>query len=272
MSQKKRDQVQDFRRPETQKDMKSFLGLVQQFRPHLRGYETYGHILTGMTKGYNKRNDKKLTWTDEEMAAFIRLQTDIVNCPPLFFPDRTSPIFLHTDASNFGIGAYLFQLVKDEHGIDQEQIVAILSKTLTGAELNWSTIEKEAYAIFYAFQKWEYLLRDTHFTLRTDHKNLTFVNLDSREKVKRWKLAIQHFDFSVEHIAGVENIAADGLSRWCPLPTDSETPARLNATNANDPTNMLPNAIYNRIKTHHNGVVGHMGVDVTLSRLKKRRP
>ena len=151
MSQKKRDQVQEFRRPETQKGMKSFLGLVQQFRPHLRGYETYGHILTSMTKGYNKRQDKELVWSEEAIAAFERLQTDVVNCPPLYFRDQTSPIFLHTDASNFGIGAYLFQLVKDEEGNDQEQIVAILSKTLSGSELNWSTIEKEAYAIFFAF-------------------------------------------------------------------------------------------------------------------------
>jgi hypothetical protein len=103
MSQKNVIRYKTFVDLRPKKDMKSFLGLVQQFRTHLRGYETYGHILTGMTKGYNKRNDKKLiTWTDEEMAAFIRLQNDVVNCPPLFFPDQTSPIFLHTDASNFG--------------------------------------------------------------------------------------------------------------------------------------------------------------------------
>jgi transposase InsO family protein len=267
MSQQKRDQVQAFHRPETQKGMKSFLGLVQQFRPHLRGYETYGHVLSDMTKGYDKRKDKQLLWSDEAILAFERLQQEVITCPPLFFRDNTSPIFLHTDASNYGIGAYLFQMVPDEQGNPQEQIVAILSKTLTGAQLNWSTIEKEAYAIFYAFQKWEYLLRDTHFTLRTDHKNLTFMNLDHREKVKRWKLAIQHFDFSIEHIPGVDNIVADGLSRWCALPT--EPTAYINAIASMDDLHMIPPTIYNQIKQHHNGTVGHLGVDKTIARLAK---
>lgn len=46
--------VQEFRRPETQKDMKSFLGMTNQFRPHLKGYEHYGPELHNMTEDYVK--------------------------------------------------------------------------------------------------------------------------------------------------------------------------------------------------------------------------
>ena len=33
------------------------------------------------------------------------------------------------------------------------------------------------------------------------------------QKVQRWKLYRQEFDFKVEHISGEENVEADGFSR-----------------------------------------------------------
>ena len=63
--------------------------------------------------------------------------------------------------------------------------------------------------------KWEHHLRDVHFTLQTDHKNLTCLNTEIKQKVQRWKFIVQEYDFDVEHIAGKDNIVADGLSRFC---------------------------------------------------------
>jgi hypothetical protein len=36
-------------------------------------------------------------------------------------------------------------------------------------------------------------------------------------KVMRWKMTIQEFDCDIEHIPGVDNIVADGLSRLLPM-------------------------------------------------------
>jgi transposase InsO family protein len=41
------------------------------------------------------------------------------------------------------------------------------------------------------------------------------MNLNVKQKVQRWKLAIQGFDFDIEHIPGKQNIIADGFSRFC---------------------------------------------------------
>jgi hypothetical protein len=92
-----------------------------------------------------------------------------------------------------------------------------MSKSLSGAELRWSTIEKECYAIVYALKKFEYLLRDCHFTLRTDHKNLLYVNTAHTSTVVRWKLLIQAFDFDLEYLKGEENFVADSFSRLVPF-------------------------------------------------------
>jgi len=130
-------------------------------------------------------------------------------CPTLFFMDVTLPVFMHTDASKYGIGAYLFQIDKDGN----EKPIAFISKTLTDTQRRWHTPQKEAYAIFYAFKQLDYLIRGVKFTLRTDHKNLIYINDTMTEMVIRWKITVQDYDFDIEHIPGVDNIVADGLSR-----------------------------------------------------------
>jgi len=46
-------------------------------------------------------------------------------------------------------------------------------------------MDKKAFATCFALMKLEYLLRDIHFALRTDHANLTYINLDYKGRVKR---------------------------------------------------------------------------------------
>ena len=58
-----------------------------------------------------------------------------------------------TDASDYGIGAYLYQHID---GI--ERPIAFISKSLSGPQLKLSTIQKEAYSIFYSVTSLEYLL------------------------------------------------------------------------------------------------------------------
>ena len=50
---------------------------------------------------------------------------------------------MHTDASDYGIGAYLCQVLPD----GQEVPIEFISKTMTKVERRWSTYEKEAYGI-----------------------------------------------------------------------------------------------------------------------------
>ncbi len=55
--------------------------------------------------------------------------------------------------------------------------------------------------------------RDIPFELYTNHENLIYINTPPSNKVLRWKLAIQEYNFTRNHIAGEQNIVTDGLSR-----------------------------------------------------------
>ena len=94
-------------------------------------------------------------------------------------------IYLLTDARDYGIGGYLYHLVDGK-----ELPIAFINKSLTGAQLRWITIQKEAYAFFYSITHLSYLLRDRMFHLKTEHKNLTFIGDSANAMVVRWKLAL----------------------------------------------------------------------------------
>jgi hypothetical protein len=95
----------------------------------------------------------------------------------------------------------------------KERCIALVSKSLSGPQLRWTTIQKEAYAIYYCITKLEYLLRDRTFCLMTDHANLVYINKSINAMVQRWKVSLGSYDFVVKHIQGVRNVVADLLSR-----------------------------------------------------------
>jgi RNase H-like domain found in reverse transcriptase len=80
----------------------------------------------------------------------------------MHFLNDTDPIFLHTDASDYGIVGYLFQVVaRTEHPI------AFVSKSLSLSQIRWAVIQKEACAIFFVCMHLKSLLRDRKFILPT---------------------------------------------------------------------------------------------------------
>jgi hypothetical protein len=198
--------VIDFPRPTTQKELKSFIGLANYFREHVKGHSSTTHHLEKLVKNYMP--SALLVWGDREIQAFTELKTSIGECPQLFFLQGEGEIHLYTDACNTGIGAYLCQRIEGK-----EYPVAFMSRSYTPAQMKWFTPTQECYAIFKALEKFEYLLRDVKFILHTDHANLTYLNVEGSKLLRSWKLAIMEFDFDIEFVAGPENVVADYLSR-----------------------------------------------------------
>nr|GEY35749.1 retrovirus-related Pol polyprotein from transposon 17.6 [Tanacetum cinerariifolium] len=89
------------------------------------------------------------------------------------------------------------------------------SKTMTNAESNYTTTEKEMLAVVYAFKKfWSYLIMNKCI-VHTNHSALKylFVKKDAKAKLLRWVLLLQELDFDVIDTKGAKNLAADHLSR-----------------------------------------------------------
>ena len=117
------------------------------------------------------------------------------------------PFEIRTDASNGGVSAVISQQV---NGV--RNAIAFFSMKFE-VQKRWPTIEQEAFGIFRAVQQWQDLLIKRKFKIFTDHRNLTFILNSESKKLTRWRLALQEFVFDIHHIAGVDNVEADYLSR-----------------------------------------------------------
>ena len=264
MSQERIRQVLDFPKPDISKQLKSFLGLVNYFHDFIRNASSILQPLHRLLQNYNKT--KKIVWTPEAEQAFDLIKSETAKCTTMHFLSDTDPIYLHTDASDYGVGAYLFQLVDGK-----ETPIAFVSKSLNKAQLRWAVIQKEAYAIFYACTYLKSLLRDRLFTIRTDHRNLLYIKNHSNPMIIRWLMALSEFSFKIEFIPGVNNNIADSMSRLCrnnmiDFPQEY-TPETIIAANIIEKFK-LTREQHNAIGKLHNSKVGHFGLERTLKRLK----
>jgi hypothetical protein len=176
--------VVDFAVPTSFNTLRSFLGFINYFRNNIPKLsileEPLARVLNcrdqkkkskSKTQTTDSNKGRKFVWTSEAQHAFEKIRDVCNRMPRLFFRDPTLPIFVETDASDFAYGSYTYQKRLGTDGIWRDEPLAFLSQTFNKTQLNWSTIEKECFAIIFTLKKLDYLLRDSPFTLRTDHAN-----------------------------------------------------------------------------------------------------
>ena len=128
MSRTRIQSVLDFPVPVYAKQLKSFLGTVNYFRDFIRNQSSLVHLLHALIADYHKT--RKIQWTTEALKAYEDIKLQVSKCTIMYFMSDTAPITLHTDASDYGVGGYLFQTVD---GVNQP--IAFVSKSLTSAQL-----------------------------------------------------------------------------------------------------------------------------------------
>jgi chromosome condensin MukBEF ATPase and DNA-binding subunit MukB len=113
------------------------------------------------------------------------------------------------------------------------------------------------------------ILRDITFTIKTDHKNLLYLDKDPQAKIRRYKLALQEYDCTWEHIDTHSNVVADDLSRLCsPQDIKSYTENEIEWLNTLLDEFQIPDDIHNLISQVHNSTVGHLGVEKSTQRVE----
>nr|GFC90398.1 reverse transcriptase domain-containing protein [Tanacetum cinerariifolium] len=154
--------------------------------------------------------DTPFVFSEDCIQAFQTLKTKLTEAPILIAPNWNLPFELTCNESDFAIGAVLGQR-HEKHFWP----IHYASKTLTDAESNYSTTEKEMLAVVYAFEKfWSYLIMNKCI-VHTDHSALKylFAKKDAKARLLCWVLLLQEFDFDVIDTKGAKNLAADHLSR-----------------------------------------------------------
>ncbi|CAM8943774.1 unnamed protein product [Rhodiola kirilowii] len=114
------------------------------------------------------------------------------------------------DASDFEEGAVLGQRIDKKL-----YVVYYTCKVLAGAAANYTTTEKEMFAIVYAFEKFRQYLLGSKTIVYTDHAAIKYLlsKKDSKPRLIQWVLLLQEFDIEIRDKKGAKNLVADHLSR-----------------------------------------------------------
>lgn len=127
--------------------------------------------------------DITFQWGEVEIQELLRT---IAKAPKLSFLNYDEKIFLRTDASDVAAGGVLFQQYDNT-----VHIIQFMSTSFSKTERNWSTIEKEAYALYYCILHCTHFLSDPPFILQTDHRNLVYLHRAEVPKLVRWRHRLQ---------------------------------------------------------------------------------
>nr|GEU60476.1 DNA-directed DNA polymerase [Tanacetum cinerariifolium] len=95
------------------------------------------------------------------------------------------------------------------------QSIHYANKTMTEAQIHYTTTKKEMLAVVYAFEKFRPYLVLSKSIVYTDHSALKYLHnkQDTKPRLLRWVLLLQEFDIIILDKKGSENLAADHLSR-----------------------------------------------------------
>ena len=191
--------VVDWPRPQTVRDVRSFLGLSSYYRRFIRHYSLLARPLTELTK-----TDTMKQWGVAEQKSFDQLKAALVTAPVLRLPDFSRQFVLTTDASLVAVGAVLKQYFGD--GL---QPVAYESRKLNSTQMRYSAYERELLGIVEALRKWRSYLQGQRFIIQTDHSSLRHLpNQPSvNRRIWKWIGILQSYDFEIRHIPGVRNPA-----------------------------------------------------------------
>ena len=207
--------LQDLLTPQTQKQLQSFLGLVNYLQPFLPDIAAKTTFL--------REQVSKWDWMPSTDSTFQQLKQWICKTllkTTLACYDRNQPLRIQTGASEYGLGTALLQ---------NNRPIAFASKTLTDMETRYSNIEHKCLSVVFGLEKFHTYIYGRHITVFNDHKPLEMITKNPIQaappRLQRMLLQLQKHNYTLIYKPGKEMTLADRLSRF---PSNKEnTPTEL---------------------------------------------
>ncbi|GKA49078.1 reverse transcriptase domain-containing protein [Tanacetum coccineum] len=193
--------------PTTVKGVRSFLGHAGFYRRFIQDFSKISRPITHLLE-----KDTPFVFSQDCINAFETLKKKLTEAPILVVPDWNLPFELMCDASDFAIGAVLGQR-KTKHF----QPIHYASKTMTEAQIHYTTTEKEMLAVVYAFEKFRPYLVLSKSIVYTDHSALKYLmnKQDAKPRLLRWVLLLQEFDITILDKKGSSFVKTRESSQRC---------------------------------------------------------
>jgi hypothetical protein len=193
--------IMEWTTPKDVSNIRSFMGLVGDYRRFIKVFSKIGCPITSLQK-----KGVKFTWTLECEERFQALKYLLTHAPMLKVAGPNNDFLVCTDSCKEGLGGVLMQ---------EGRVICYESTKLNEHEINYVTHDLELASIVHDLKMWRHYLLGRIFVLMTDHYGLRHMfdqpKLNARQA--RWMALLSEFDFKIKHIKGKENRVVDSLSR-----------------------------------------------------------
>ena len=179
-----------------------------------KGVKEGGKLKDGKKTAQKYNPREGIRWNEELQGIVDELINYLKSSERISYPDFEKPFFMTCDASNYGLGAVLYQ---NQEGVDR--VISYASRTLTDAETNYNlhSGKLEFLALKWAITERfsDYLRYGQTFTVFTDNNPLTYVLTSAKLNATglRWVADLAEFNFLIKYRPGKLNADSDGLSR-----------------------------------------------------------
>jgi len=203
----KTNTVRNWPSPKWVKEVQAFLRLMNYYWKFVPSYAKIAEPLMWLM-----HKNKRWHWDKEQKNAFHALKRSLSRMAHLRIPNSTCEKVLKTNASDFAVGACLYQIENE-----QQRLIAYQSRKLSEPEKRYEVHDKELLVIVKALQDWRPYLAGTEKPIQiyTDHKNLrnfaTTKQLNWQQVC--WTEQLVNYKFQIHYKKNNENDEADALSR-----------------------------------------------------------
>ena len=179
----------------------------------MKGYAQIPHPSNKLTSGeYSNKKKHCIDWNDTCEDSFLKLKELCTSTPVMAYVDYSKPFKLHTDASNLGLGAVLYQTHED----GKDRVIAYVSRVLSHTEAKYPVHKLEFLALKWAVtDRFHEHLYGGEFKVYKDNNPLTYflttAKLDATGQ--QWVASLANYDLKLFYKNGQTNIEADALLR-----------------------------------------------------------
>lgn len=164
---RKNDAITTYRKPETAKQLRQFLGMINFHRIFIPGSATMQAPLNDLLCK-NAKGSVKIPWTEEAERAFENCKQKLVAVATLAHPYLSAKLAIVSDSSDYAVGAVLQQYVE---GVATTRF---FFQKLSPAEQKYGAYDREFLAIYLAIKHFKFMLEGRNLYVITDHKPITF--------------------------------------------------------------------------------------------------
>ena len=203
--------ITKFPKPQTMKQLRRFLGMINFYRRFIPGCAEILQPLNKMLSSA-KSSKKKLKWSVEAVSAFLKIKQKLSNATLLTFPTPNAKTAIFVDASVSGCGAVLQQRPEKS---GTWKVLSFYSQSFSLTQSRNSTFDRELLAVYLAIKHFRYFIEGRTLTVFTDHAPLCKAIFSQSQNSSPCQQG--HLDFIAQftsdlcYVKGEKNVVADCL-------------------------------------------------------------